>query len=184
MMSRPLSLLVFLLALGVFFGYVHPTWNGKIAETKLAIAANDEALLAAQAYRAREDELTQKYNAMNSESLAKLDNLLPRSADNVGLILALKALADRSGLTISNIDVSTQSTGAEAEQDSFALRTANPVNSVDLSLSAAGTYKGFQSFLAGIERSERLLDVKSLTVTGSNTGLYTYQMNLRLYWLR
>lgn len=184
MMSRPLTLLVFLLAFGLFFGYVHPTWNGKIADTKAAIAANDEALLAARAYQAREEELVQKFNMMESTNLDKLENLLPDSVDNVSLILALKALADRSGLALSSIDVSKQALAAEAAQDPFSLQAVNPVNSVDMALTAVGTYRGFQGFLAGIEGSERLLDVKSVSVTGSNTGLYNYQITLRLYWLR
>jgi hypothetical protein len=41
-----------------------------------------------------------------------------------------------------------------------------------------------QTFLTGIEKSARLLDVQDILVTGSDTGVYTYQMTMRLYWLR
>ena len=51
-------------------------------------------------------------------------------------------------------------------------------------LSAVGTYPSLKSFLAGVERSARLLDVQSLSVKGSETGVYTYEIKLRLYWLR
>ncbi|MDE1945515.1 MAG: hypothetical protein KGI03_04585, partial [Patescibacteria group bacterium] len=59
-----------------------------------------------------------------------------------------------------------------------------PVGSVDLTLAAKGTYGAMVSFLKGVELSERLLDVTDLTVTGSDSGLYTYQMTIRIYWLR
>jgi len=55
---------------------------------------------------------------------------------------------------------------------------------VDLSLSAIGTYTALQNFLRGVEKSVRLLDIKDIVVKGSDTGVYTYQMKLRLYWLR
>ena len=38
--------------------------------------------------------------------------------------------------------------------------------------------------MAGIEKSLRLLDVQDLVVKGSDTGVYTYQMHIRFYWLR
>ena len=61
---------------------------------------------------------------------------------------------------------------------------ANPVRSADLSLSAIGTYSALQAFLAGIEKSARLLDVRNIVVNGSDTGVYSYKVTIRLYWLR
>ena len=55
---------------------------------------------------------------------------------------------------------------------------------VDLTLSAVGTYGALKSFLGGVESSERILDVRQLSVKGSNTGVYTYDLLIRLYWLR
>jgi hypothetical protein len=103
----------------------------------------------------------------------------------VGLILDLDALAARSGLTLSSIDVSqaTPSDVGGSASDS-GTPTASPVGQVDLTLSAVGTYSALKSFLAGVESSERLLDVRQLEVKGSNTGVYTYNMLIRLYWLR
>ena len=99
----------------------------------------------------------------------------------MGLILDLNALAARSGISISNIDILT----SPAESAKTSLPSgASLIGSVDLSLSAVGTYPSLKSFLAGVERSARLLDVQSLSVKGSETGVYTYEIKLRLYWLR
>ena len=57
------------------------------------------------------------------------------------------------------------------------------VGSVDLSLSAVGTYTSFKTFLGSMEKSERLIDVKDIVIRGSDTGVYTYQMRARIYWL-
>jgi hypothetical protein len=109
--------------------------------------------------------------------------------DNVGIILDLNALAARSGLALSNVDVlsssQTGSSGASQTSDgSLPAGGESPVGYVDLSLSAKGTYPALQGFMRGIEQSARLLDVRDLVVKGSDTGVYTYQMTIRLYWLR
>ena len=41
-----------------------------------------------------------------------------------------------------------------------------------------------KSFVDGIESSLRMLDIVSVSVTDSANGVYTYNMTIRLYWLR
>ena len=186
MNNRILPFLALLIALGIFLGYINPTWTGTIAETNAAIAGDNQALAAASEYTARQKELIAARDAIDPANLAKLTILLPDSVDNVGLILDLNALAARSGFSLSNIDVSANTAGSSnaSVPGMLSASNINPVSSIDLSLSAAGTYGEFQRFLNGVETSERLLDVKNLTIAGSNSGVYTYQMALRLYWLR
>lgn len=186
MNSRVLPLLALLAAAGIFFAYVNPTWTGGIAATKAAIASDDQALLAADTYARQQNALADARNKIDPADLARLNAFLPDSVDNVGLILDLNALAARSGLALSNIDVLSNTANASGANAPGALPAAgaNPVGSVDLSLSAAGTYTALQSFLAGVERSQRLLDVRDLVVKGSDTGVYAFQMTVRLYWLR
>lgn len=187
MNSRILPMLAFIVGLAIFFAYVNPTWTGSIAEARQKIAAADQALVAAKRYTAQQNLLAAARDSIDEADLAALSTLLPNSVDNVGLILDLNALAARSGMSISNIDVVTGATGASAQNaNTGALPTAGltPVNSVDLALTAVGTFGALQTFMAGIERSARLLDIHDLVVRGSETGVYTYQMNMRLYWLR
>lgn len=208
MTSRLLPFLALVAAVGIFFAYVNPLWNGKIASAKAGIASDDQALASAAAYVKRENELASQMNAIDPTALARLTTFLPDSVDNVGLILDLNALAARSGLTLSSLDVANASSGAASTPASTPVTTpasvpavapattasgpsfatagqgSDPVGTVDLTIAAKGTYGALQSFLKGIEFSERLLDVRDITITGSDSGLYTYQMTLRLYWLR
>jgi|CXWL01.1.fsa_nt_gi hypothetical protein len=173
----PISALV--VALGIFFGYVNPTWGGSIATTKAAIKADDAALAAADNYAKQQNQLTAARDAIDPANLTALATFLPGSVDNVRITLDLNSLAARSRLAVSNIDVVTGGTNSRSSPDS----AQNPVGSVDLSLSAVGTFAALQEFLVGIEKSVRLLDVHDLVVRGSDTGVYNYQMTLRLYWL-
>lgn len=185
MINRILPIFALFIAIGILFAYISPTWTGSIAETKAAIASDNQALAAANEYTKQQNELTSARNAINPADLARITTFLPDSVDNVGLILNLNALAARSGLSLSNIDVmkSSASTPGTPAVGVLSVSGANPINSVDLSLSAVGTYPALQAFLIGIEKSERLLDVRDIVVKGSDTGIYSYQMMLRLYWL-
>ena len=185
MNSRALPLLGLIVAIGIFFAYVNPQWNGPIAAANAAIASDNQALAASADYSQRQNELASARNAIDPTNLSRLTTLLPDSVDNVGLILDLNALAARSGLSLSNVDVANSSSnGSNASGAAAGSGATSPVGSVDLSLSAVGTYSALEAFLAGIESSARLLDVRDLAVKGSSTGVYVYQMTIRLYWLR
>lgn len=198
MSTRILPLIALFVALGIFFLYVSPTWSGSIGATKAAIAADDQALAAANQFSAQQNTLASARDAIDPADLTRLTAFLPDSVDNVGLILDLNALAARSGFSLSSIDViSTKVTSvasgapaagqqglSAAGQQGLPAAGANPLGFVDMSLSAVGTYTALQSFLSGVERSARLLDVRDIVVKGSDTGVYNYQMLLRLYWLR
>lgn len=181
MMSRILPILAFVIAVLVFFLYVEPTYSGSIAASQAAIASNKQALVAAAQYTAKENQLISAESQIDPAALAKLATFLPDSADDVGLILDLDALAAKEGLNLASIDVAApgSQTGSAASSQS-----GSPYASIDLTLTATGTYSSFRSFLSSIEESARLLDVRDLSVKGSNTGVYTYGMTIRLYWLQ
>ncbi len=149
---------------------------------KNSIASDNKALAAAITYATQQNELAAARNAIDPADLNRLVAFLPSSVDNVGLILDLNALAARSGLALSNIDVMT--TAVVSKGNDSTLAPTNPVGSVNLALSAVGTYTALQAFLRGVETSQRLLDIRELVVKGSDTGVYTYQMKITLYWLR
>ena len=184
MNNRIPQLIALAVAIGIFFAYVSPTWSGTIATTKSAIASDDKALSAASEYAAQQNELADARNNIDTTDLARLTTLLPDSVDNVVLILDLNALSARSGLLLSNIDVMKSDAKSSNSIGALPATGVSPVGSIDLSLSAIGTYDAFRAFLTGVEKSARLLDIRDLVVKGSDTGSYVYKMTLRLYWLR
>ena len=123
MNSRILPTLALLVSVGIFFAYVQPTWSGPLAVTKASIASDDRALAAANTYTMQQNQLAVARNAIDPRDLTRLARFLPGSVDNVGLILDLNALAARSGLTLSNIDVITN---AAAPAKSAAAGSARP----------------------------------------------------------
>ncbi len=184
MNDRILPLFAILVAIGVFFGYVRPAWSVTIAEIKTAIASDEQALAAAGAYNTRQNALAAARDNIDPANLERLTAFLPDSVDNVGLILDMNALAARSGLTLSNLDVTSNAPTKSEAPDVLPRPNGNPMSSIDLSLSATGTYSALQAFLVGVEKSLRLIEVQNISVRGSDTGVYAYQIKLRIFWLR
>jgi hypothetical protein len=179
-----LPILAILIAIGIFFGYVSPTWNGPIAQAKTQIASYNSALAAAAAFTTKENQLLAEENAIPAASLARLAAYLPDGVDNVQLILDLNSLASKSGMTLSNFNVADDTSDDSSDGSSSGLpESTNPVDSLTLSVTAAGTYPAFRAFLAGTEQSLRPLDVTNLTLADSATGVYNYTITYRIYWL-
>lgn len=184
-----LSVLFFGAAIAAFVWYIDPMWTLTIAEKKTAIAKLDNALSAASQFVDKENQLLAARSAISESDLNRLKAFLPDGVDNVQLILDLDALAKRSGVEIRDIAVvlpgakGPQQAAREASNKQLPLADM-PQGTLIVSLKLLGTYDGFRSFLAGVERSLRLLDVAALSVKDSTTGVYEFSMDLNLYWLR
>ncbi len=188
MMSRILPIFAVLIAIGIFVGYINPAYTGPVAALTKQIHDYNGALAASQQFSLQENQLTASRNAIPPEQISRLETYLPDGVDNVQLILDLDALAARSGLQLSNFDIQdTVAPNAAATADAslapLALGSPATTDSLELSVKATGTYSAFRTFIAGVEQSLRPLDIVELNITDSPTGVYTYEMTFRIYWL-
>jgi hypothetical protein len=202
MFTRLLPFAAILISIAAVFFYIRPTFAGAIATNKTQIASYDAALAAASRFTQKEAELTTAAASIPGDSMNRLNAFLPDGVDNIQLILDLNGLAARSGMVLSNFDVGAAPAGAKASgsptspptqtgpSGTNSLPSSGPtvsanggVDSLDLSLTASGTYQSFRVFLAAIESSLRPLDIKSITVHQSKTGVYMYDITIRIYWL-
>jgi len=186
MMSRLLPVVGILIAIGIFAGYIHPTYTGEVAALRAQVKSYDTALAAADAFSEKESELVAEKSSLSPADLERLASFLPDGVDNVQLILDLDALANRTGVNLSNFDVaaSDESEVTSGITGNRLPLNNNPAESLTLSVSATGTYGAFRAFLDGAEHSLRLLDLVGLEVDDSPTGVYTYDIVFRIYWLR
>jgi hypothetical protein len=196
-MSRLLPLIAIVFALAVIFLYIRPTYSSSITQTRDQIKSYDDALAAADRFQQKEAELTQSRAQIPAESLARLNEFLPDGVDNVQLILDLNALAARSGMALSDFDTKNSSDGSSvatagqpitpsgtAGPGMDTLVSSSPIDSIDLTFKATGTYSSFRTLLDGMENSLRQLDVVNVDLDKSDTGVYTYTVTTRIYWLR
>jgi Tfp pilus assembly protein PilO len=128
-------------------------------------------------------DLLDTYNSFDTASLQKLDRMLPGNIDNMKLIIEIDALSNALGLSMKDISV-------EEEKDEGLGSQAKPFGAVKLSLSLSGPYGEFVPFLERLEKNLRIIDVTSVSFTGSAeatediSDVYDYEVELTTYWLK
>jgi hypothetical protein len=183
MIEKILPIGALLIAVAIFFGYINPTYNNSIVKLQEQIGRYDSALVQANKFTQRETELRNQREAISPENLARLEAYLPDNVNNVQLILDLDALANRSGMKLTGFTITDPSADRKGAALDTPLHSATAIDYIDISVPATGTYTSFRTFLASAEHSLRPLDITNLSVTDSDTGVYTYTFTFRIYWL-
>ena len=209
---RPIIALIgVVIAGGIFFWYTKPAYDG-VQEVRGHIAQYDAALDKAAELQSLKQTLLSRFNAFDPTDLDRLQKLLPDHVYNVRLILDLDSLAERYGLALQNVDVSSSQKQAGKSQTALgAIGTSNQkYDSLTLTFGTTATYPEFVQLITDLESSLRIVDLVSLSITAGTGGsgfsssatnpfptqggkgaggrsgepLYTYNITLRTYWLK
>lgn len=172
---------VFLLiaAIGLFFGYIDPTY-GKVEILRIEEQKFDEALNKSKELQKIRDVLLSQYNSFSTNDLSRLEKLLPDNVDNVRLTLDIDGIASKYGMRIRNV-VTSKSSGNKAGAIG---PSGKPYETVTLSFTVVASYENIISFLKDIEKSLRIVDVTELSLRDSTGNLYEYKIRVETYWLR
>lgn len=181
-------IILVIISLAAFFGYVDPNYrgenldNGKRSIQSLQAESNEyrTALSNSNKIRAQRDLLVKKRGEINPTDLTRLEQLLPDNVDNIKLVIDMNQIAANHRLTLKNLKLDT---GVSGNADRLG-EDNNKYGTVGLSFSVTASYDNFQNFLTDIEKSVRLVDVTELSVTGNDTNLYEFSIGLKTYWLK
>lgn len=177
-MNNIVSLILVIASLGLFFGYIDPTYSN-IKE--LLVEKNDynRALDNSKELQAARDKLLEKFNAMSKKDRDMLSKLLPDNIDNVRLIIDVDEMAKKYGMRIRNFKAD-----AVSQQDTIG-RDSTPYGVLTFSFSTTASYNVFIAFLKDLERSLRLMDITLVSFNSSDTSqLYDFGVTLKTYWLK
>lgn len=128
------------------------------------------------------DDLEVKYENLPQAEVARLEKILPSNVDTVNLAMNFDSIAARYGISIKSIRTveSKTDTGTSIVQSS----DKKPYQRVTVSFSFISTYPNFRKFMADIEKSLRLIDVKSVAFQTTESGIYEFQVSVETYWLK
>jgi len=188
-MNRNITgLILIVLAVGIYFTYT----SGQISALGAIQTTNAgylSAITNAKKLIELRDSVLKQYNGISDQDKARLDKIVPSSIDNVRLMIDISGIAEDHGLTLSGLTTSadTAVTGGNSAASTPAVTNSstsqNTPSTVTVNFSVTTTYDNFISLLQDLERSLRILDVTHITLTPSNTGIYTYGVALNTYWL-
>ncbi len=199
-MTRIMPLVLIIIAGCIGYFYIYPTFTGEITNDQQQIQSYDSALAAAAAFTQKENQLVGEENAIDPASLSRLEEYMPDGVDNIQLIVDMDALAAKYGISLSQFSIQNNSSSGSASSTTNSITGATVTSSVptsgaatlpsnsstdslDLSVNATGTYAQFTAFLTAAEQSLRPLDITKIVLTSSGTGVYTYAITFRIYWL-
>lgn len=178
----------FAIAIAMFFFYTKPTYDESRALQSL-IGEYNQALDKAGELQRLKQSLLSRYNAFNPVDIERLHKLLPDHVDNVRLVLDLDNMASRFGLALQNVVV-----GAAAAESSTAVGAIGGSNqsydSLTFKFATEGTYPNFVRFMEDLEKSLRIVDLISLSMSAANAGapgaepVYRFDVTVRTYWLK
>lgn len=179
-MKSLLPVLFVIIALGVFFGFIDPTYD-RVKELRAEEAQFDQALTRSKELQQVRDQLLSRYNTFSTEELSRLEKLLPDNVDNVRLILDFDSLASRYGMRVRNVALETNESRAARGQVGG---DESRYDSLIMSFTVSGSYDTFRAFLTDLEQSLRLVDVTNVSFSANPNGVYDYSVAIKTYWLR
>lgn len=181
------------MAIGLYFTVT----KGVLAEATIIQASNNEYVTAIKNAKSLIDvrnKVLDDYNKLAPDDRVKLDKFVPKSIDNIRLIIDLNNVALRYGFALKGIQATASNTNTNtdtAPNIADPALTMNPsavsapvLDTVVVSFGVSAPYQQFISFLQDLEASLRILDISSLSVTASDSGVYDWKIELKTYWLR
>ncbi|MEA2715291.1 MAG: hypothetical protein QOG91_319 [Candidatus Parcubacteria bacterium] len=190
------AVILIVLAAGIYF-----TMTERImGEANLVQADNVNYLKAIESAKqllSERDKVRQDLASIEPADLERLNKMVPKSIDNIRLIIDLTNVALKHGFALQNVKATAgsaapgaagtpayapaPSAGSAANQNGISVPT---IDTVSISFSIIAPYQQFIGFMQDLEANLRLMDVTHISMTASDTGIYNFNVQLRAYWLR
>jgi Tfp pilus assembly protein PilO len=192
-MKSILGILLILASIGGGVFYIKPqlaSVNAKRAE----LSTYNSALKKAEELREARDKLLETYNNLDASKVERVKRMVPEGIDNVKLAIEIDSLASRMGLGLKGIDIKDPSGGSSVLKRAPVSITntdpQSPYGTATITFTVVGSYAKFNEFLANLETSLRLIDVKGISFTAPRStiakdkDLFEFQVTVDTYWLR
>jgi len=191
-MNKLTPIVLIIISVGIFFLFIDPQID-EIKTLDETIAQNDDIIKLGNQLRDDKEELLGRYTNISQEDKDSLRKILPDTVDNVRLILDINNIADKFGITISNIGIEGDTNSKDANSTKNIIdanSTSVDYGTIKLSFSCSSNYDNLKSFLMELEDSLRLIDIINFDVTpnqatdDSGGDYFGYSITLSTYWLR
>ena len=182
------------LAGGIYLGFTDTLINGgdsiffgnnktSIVELRAEKIALEQALSDARKLEETAANLRNVIAGLDQNKIARLDDFLPDSVDNLQLIVDINNIAGRSNMTLGEV-VLADSNPKNVTPSSVGAVPA--VETTKITFNVTGSYSELKSFLRDLSNSLRLINVSRLEfdTKDSETGEYTYKVDVETYWLK
>ena len=182
-MKNIISIIVIVISLAAFVLVVKPQYE-KNKELVVRSEELNQVLKNARKLQMIRDSLLSKQKELSKSDLARLEKLIPESVDNVKLIIEFQKIAERYGLEIQTATTAKNESNEDGGvNQNFDISTRD-YGTITLNFDLTGRYDQFLNFLADIEDNLRITDLRTLTISGGDSGFYEFSLSIETYWLK
>lgn len=178
-MKNSTAFILLLISVGLFYTFVSPHY-AEVGVLQDQSSQYKNILANVSGLGAKRDNLNVKYENTPPEEIARLEKILPGNVDTVELASNFDSIASRYGISIKQINTEESQGGTTIVQGD----NGQPYNAVTVSFTLVATYSNFRKFMADVEQSLRIIDVKALTFQSTDNGLYEFHVSIDTYWLK
>jgi len=177
--TSKLVMLIVSLAIGYFFVYspskTLPSLIGQQQDYRHFLATIGDI-------ETKKGELLTKYNNIPQEYRQTINTVLPDSLDFVRLVSQIDSVAAGYGISIDNI--TSRETSNSVGETVEGAQPERVYNSAIVGFSFITSYENFSLFINHLEKSLRILDIKSLTIKEGEEGTFVFGVEFETYWLK
>lgn len=181
-MSKSSSLILILLAIGLFYTFTSPQYEDAQALASQSAEYQNVIDNVERIAEAR-DQLLLSYESISAEDRTRLNRILPSNLDAVGFAKDLDALASRYGVSVQSVQIETslEQNGSNIEL----AENSKPYGRSFVTFTFVSNYPNFLRLLGDLERSLRLMDIQNISFEVGETGnLYEHTVTAETYWLK
>ena len=198
------SISFIIVSVALFFVFTDPIYSD-IRDLNTAVAAYNGALDNSTELQKTRDTLLNVYKNIPQTDKDNLSHFLPDTIGNIELILEIEKIANLYGMPVKNIKFETASLEqGTVNKSNVVVAEKDPADYLPygvfpMEFVIEGRYDTFVTFLKDLEHNLRLVDVKSIsfivpaqsaggTVTSTtdltNPNIYSYVLDIQIYWLK
>ncbi len=180
-MKNNTAIILILLSLGLFYTFTNAQYQS-VKELQSLANEYDNVLDNASATMELRDSLSVAYGSLPKAEVDRLNKVLPDNIDTVRLALDLDSMASRYGISIKSIRTVM---GSNKDASHIVLpENESKYDSATITFSFISSYDNFKRLMADVEKSLRIMDVKSVSFQVGESGFNDYQVSVDTYWLK
>lgn len=179
-MSNLKSLIFIVIAVALGYLLVYPGFD----DIKILIEEKSKyknILNVAENIDIKKAELLKQYENINSSDKESIDKILPDNFNFISLVYQINSIGSRYGINI-NSPTFKELSGSVGNNIGEA-KPKNQYKSAIVGFSFESSYDQFNGFIRELEKSLRILDIKSLKIESRPKGIYDFSVEFETYWL-
>jgi Tfp pilus assembly protein PilO len=179
-MKNSSATILIIIAIGLFYTFTSSQY-AVVQNLRAEAEEYQKVLDGAEAISETNASVEDQYRKIPKAEIERLNKVLPDNIDTVRLALDLDGMAGVYGISLKKVQVDRQE---EDNTGVISIGNSNPYEKVNVTFTFISNYPNFTRFLADLEKSLRIANVRSIHFQTNTVGLYEHKITIETYWLK